>query len=267
MKKNISSYVSNSSSKQLITQPFFEEVQFTYYIVPDSNSDPAPVVWAITATAYTITAYTQPTAAQHPANISYGFGTPVAQFKRAHKGFYSVRRNFTEHHYLHSTDPGEFSVTHYHLRNPRYPLIVAMVRDFIKIIQRSEQDLIKTHKLPEGERFMTHQVRQDIISRYTDFRARQARGEVRGIYNASNSEFYEKHINQFTIGAHGKCLKLPTRFMGCTLDNPSTPETLRALYLSDPVTNTTFTETETILTSQPVPRPSLPSLSLLRSVQ
>jgi hypothetical protein len=258
MKKNISSHFSNSSSKAIAIRPFVEEVQFTYYIVPAGDSDSAPIVWAITTTAYTITAYTQPTsynpltshlqpaAAEYAANVSHTFEIPLAQFRRT-KGFYVVRRNDPGHHYLHSTERGEFSVTHYHVRNHSRPLTVAIVRDFIKIIQHSEQELIKTHKLPKGERFMTHQVRQDIISRYTDFRARQARGEVRGIYNASNSEFYEKHINQFTIGTHGKCLELPTRFMGCTLDNPSTPEAIRTLYLANSVTNPTFTETETAL--------------------
>lgn len=193
------------------------DVAFEYYVVPE-DGNPNHIL-AITATLRTVTAYTtflSNSVAHHVCDFAIG------QYKYQNKDAESVHRDAPDHDSLHSHDKDEIEVRHYHLRHAQ-PLRLANLRKLLKEISRGEIRNHDSRVLPKWEKMLPKKIRQDVLSKFTDFKQKLRAGQLSGTYKTSNSKFYLKHMSDLSIAKHNKCLLASGGTQGCLPGNPKTP--------------------------------------------
>lgn len=219
----------NTSSPTFTFTPSSDQsVEFSYIFAPE-RPEILNVVLAVTTTRNVITAYTIPsngeTGSAYAAN---SFGFFLDRYEMVSPGISYTHRDNPGHNALHSSQRGEFEVTHYHVNHTRQ-IRAHTFRQFLKTVKSAENELLDSGELAGWERLISHKGLKHAVGKFTEFQGKKARGELRGTYHASNFEFYNRHAGLVTIAEHTKCLTVHEA-LGCFPNNPFAPDSIRSLY-------------------------------------
>lgn len=164
------------------------------------------------------------------------FGTPITNhFQDCVKEFGSNPghvASFSDHAEAlhgtsHSSDPGEQKVTHYHLRhghaNNGARIKLQDMKNMLDDLTKCES----TKTLPNGQTFLTHTVRKDILRHFKTY----SKTKKDKPYIASNSAYYNKmakeNVPMPTIAEHDKCMHVH-KYLDCGPDNYKSPQRMLA---------------------------------------
>lgn len=209
-----------------------EHVDFQYVISSSNRDVSAPVIMAVTATEQTANIFVRTVSDARYGNSwsTWAFANCKNQYENEQSingipNYSFIYQDDALHPNLHQSPDDPRMHMHFRFNST---LKISFMRNFLKSVTKCGEKQAKDGEIPPDAKQLTHKIRKDIISKFTQYRSDKAANRLKGTFFASNNPFLERHAKEISLKAHEQCLEHDSR--GCLPGNPHTPQGLSELY-------------------------------------